>query len=91
MTRTITTIRKETEYGYALEARFIMDKHDQGGVTYERSTIENWGDHICYPPLHGYEKYRNAKEGNSHYKRLIADGYVFISKETFVPTKMDNR
>lgn len=93
MTRTVTTLRKNTKYGYVLEAQFIQDKHDQGGITYSLRMIEIWDDgHITYPPLHSYERFNNKTDGNRRYLILRNnDGFELVSKTTFEPIKMDMR
>lgn len=91
MERTITTLRKDTKFGYTLEAQFIQDRHDQGGVTYELRVVEDWNDgHFTYP-RHSYTKFRNKEEGNREFLRLKREGYKVISKETIKPIKMDMR
>ena len=92
MTRTITTIREKfNEYGYAIEADFIRNQHDQGGTTYELMLKERWEDgHFTYPN-HKYKKFKNAEEGNKAYKEYMKKGFVLIGKKTFTPTEMDMR
>jgi len=92
MIRTITTIRENfNEFGYAIEANFIQDQHDQGGMTYELILKERWEDgHFTYPSRR-YKKFKNKEEGNEEYKKYLAKGFIFISKNTFVPTEMDMR
>lgn len=91
MERTLTTLRKDTKFGYTLEAQFIQDRHDQGGVTYSLRVIEDWNDgHITYP-MHSYTKFRSKEEGNEEFLSLRRHGYKFVSKTTFEPTEMDMR
>lgn len=92
MVRTITTIRgKFNKFGYADEVDFIQDNHDQGGKTYEMMRKERWEDgHFTYPTKH-HLSFNNREEGNREYKKLITEGYEFVCKFSFEPTKMDMR
>ena len=90
MMRTITTIRTEYDkFNHAEEIDYIMDVHDQGGVTYEavyKSVYKNG-----YIDRSRYRKFDNKEMGNREYKLFLANGYKLVSKDTFVPTDMDMR
>lgn len=91
--KTITTIRTAmNEQGYADEARFCKEEFPQGGIGYTVTHWELWRDgHYTQRPLHPFERFRTAEEGNREYKRMIAEGYTFIEKDTFTTTEMDMR
>lgn len=94
MLRTLTTIQKPTKYGYTIISQYIQDKHDQGGVTYERRTFERWKDgHITYPLTEpkSYQCFKNKEDGNRDYLFYKGQGFVYVSRETFVPTELDMR
>lgn len=92
MKRTITTIREDfNKFGYAIEADFVRDQYDQGGVTYELILKERWEDgHFTYPNHH-YQKFHNKEDGNRKFKYFMSRGFKVINKDTFTPTEMDNR
>lgn len=92
MTRTITTLREPfNEFGYAIEADFVQDNYDQGGVAYMLMLKERWEDgHFTFPSSH-YKKFKSKEEGNREYGKYLKEGFVLVNKRSFVPTTMGMR
>ena len=89
--KTIVTITKATEFGYVEEINFITEQHAQGGVEHYLMGNERWEDgHTTRMPNLRYLKV-TKEYGNNLYKRYLAEGYTFKSKDTFEPIKMDMR
>lgn len=95
--RILTTIkRKEGNFGYSTIGQFTQDFHAQGGITYSLSVYEEWEDgHITYSMTNEFRTYttfKSKEEGNAEYKRMIKNGFKFVSKRSFDPSvNMDMR
>ena len=80
---TMTTIRKHTEFGYDVIAKFMRTELANGSIDCTLETVEVWKDgHITFPPR-SFERFATREVGNNVYKLMIQDGFKFVSKETF--------
>ena len=88
---TVTTITKETGFGYTEEIRFCKEEFPQGGIEYYLKGYEIWEDgHRTDMPNLRYKKV-TKEYGNNLYKRYIQEGYTKKDQKTFYTTEMDNR
>lgn len=89
--KTITTISKQTDFGYDNEFEFVKEVHEQGGIEYYVFGWERWEDgHRTKMPNNEFLR-TNREYGNNLFKRRIAEGYVIKNRRSFETTEMDNR